>query len=226
VHILAGAVGLITGFLALYATKGGRLHRKSGIIFVYAMIVMALLGAVISALKGGQGVGIGAVLTVYFVVTALHTVRPIPGWSRRADVSLMLVALAIGLTSLTWGFETLASPTHRREGLPAFPFLMTGVIGVLAAVGDIRVLRSGALRGAPRIARHLWRMCWALWVASGSFFIGQAKVIPKPIRIWPVLGLLAALPLIALVYWMWRIRLRRSLRAIVIAPVADPAPST
>lgn len=223
VHIMAGALGIVTGFVALSAAKGSKLHRKSGMVFVCAMIPMALLGATIAASKNHSGVAIGGVLTAYFVITALTTVRPLDGWSRRLDVGLMVMALAIGLTSLFWGFETVASATGRREGLPPFPFFMTGVIGLLAGVGDFRMIRSGALQGARRLARHLWRMLWAFWVATGSFFLGQAKVIPKPIRILPLLAILAALPLLAMLYWLWRIRLRQSLRGIVRITAAELA---
>jgi len=48
-------------------------------------------------------------------------------------------------------------------------------------------------------------MSFALFIASGSFFIGQAKVIPKPIRIFPVLITLAVLPLVLLIYWLVRV---------------------
>jgi hypothetical protein len=90
--------------------------------------------------------------------------------------------------------------------------LFISSIALSAGVGDLRILRSGPLRGARRIARHLWRMCFALFVASGSFFLGQADEIPEPLRIYPVLTLLAVLPLVALLYWLWRVRIRRNLR--------------
>ena len=35
-HILAGISALVFGYVALYATKGATLHRRSGIFFVYA----------------------------------------------------------------------------------------------------------------------------------------------------------------------------------------------
>ena len=38
VHVLAGAVALVTGYFALYAAKGSALHRKSGIWFVYSIV--------------------------------------------------------------------------------------------------------------------------------------------------------------------------------------------
>lgn len=35
-HILAGGLGLMSGVAALYAAKGARLHRTSGMVFAYA----------------------------------------------------------------------------------------------------------------------------------------------------------------------------------------------
>jgi len=39
-HIVAGLLGLVSGAVALYALKGARLHRQSGMLFVYAMVTM------------------------------------------------------------------------------------------------------------------------------------------------------------------------------------------
>jgi amino acid permease len=80
-----------------------------------------------------------------------------------------------------------------------------GSVALLAALGDIRMMLAGGLEGAHRIARHLWRMCFLLFIASGSFFLGQAKVIPKPIRIFPLLAIPALLPLVLLLYWLARV---------------------
>ena len=50
-HILAGVLALVFGYVALYATKGATLHRKSGMLFVYAMVTMSLSGALMEALE-------------------------------------------------------------------------------------------------------------------------------------------------------------------------------
>jgi hypothetical protein len=96
---------------------------------------------------------------------------------------------------------------------------MFGVVGLLAAVGDVRVMRSGPLRGASRVARHLWRMSFALFIAALSFFIGQQKVIPESVRIVPLLALPVVAVLVTMFYWLWRVRVRRSLRGLVGAGV-------
>jgi uncharacterized membrane protein len=215
VHIAAGSIALVSGFVALYAAKGGTVHRKIGRVFVYAMLVMAATGAVIGAVRGSDGSTIAGVMTCYLVITALTTVNRPAGWSRRLDVALMVLALGVGLTSVTLGFLTVASPTGRRNGLPPFPFFMFGVVGLLAGIGDVRMIWSGVARGASRLARHLWRMSWALWIATSSFFLGQAKVIPEPIRIPALLALPVVLVLGTMLYWLWRVRIKQSLRGIV-----------
>ena len=56
---------------------------------------------------------------------------------------------------------------------------------ILAAAGDVRILRFGMPRGGPRLARHLWRMCFALFIAAGSFFSIRervAKILPGAIH--------------------------------------------
>ena len=44
-HILAGGLALLFGYVALYAAKGATLHRKSGMLFVFAMVTLSLSGA-------------------------------------------------------------------------------------------------------------------------------------------------------------------------------------
>ena len=156
IHIVAGSVALLAGYVALYAAKGGQLHRKVGMLFVYAMLAMSTGGFLIAATRGvAPAVNIpAAVLTAYLVLTALTTVRPVATGARAFAIGAMLVAVGVGLTSSTFAIEAIANG-GTRNGMPAFPFVMFGIVGLLGATGDLRVLRTGALRGASRLARHL-----------------------------------------------------------------------
>ena len=73
----------------------------------------------------------------------------------------------------------------------------------------LRVIRRGGVTGAARLARHLWRMCFALFVASGSLFLGQPQVFPAPLRNSPLLIGMAVAPLGFLIFWIIRVRLKR-----------------
>jgi uncharacterized membrane protein len=224
VHITAGALGLLSGYVALYSTKGASLHRRSGMVFVYVMFTMAITGMIITiARQSAPAVNLpAALLTAYLVITALTTVRPLARGGYGLHVGGMILVCAVGVMSLKFGVEAIANG-GKRNGIPAFPFFMFGIVGVLASVGDARLLKSGALRGALRLTRHLWRMCFALFIAALSFFIGQADVIPKPIRIQPLLALPILAVLLTMIYWMWRVRFKRSLRGIVTVARPDIA---
>ena len=80
-------------FIALYAAKGARLHRKSGMLFVRTIVVLSLTGAVMAAIRASawSAANIPAgLLTAYLVMTALTAVRSFPS---RAPAPLRIPAL-------------------------------------------------------------------------------------------------------------------------------------
>lgn len=239
VHIVAGSIGLIAGAVALFARKGGRVHRKSGMIFVYAMLVMSALGAGIAAVAhrglGGEMISpqkssvVAGLLTFYLVSTALLTVHPWVNESRWVNGVFMIAGLVIAFLSVKFAWGALSSATGKVGEDPAAPILVFGSVALLAAVGDLRVLVRG-IKGSRRIARHLWRMCFAMFIAALSFFLGQAKVFPKPIRIIPLLALPVVAVLILMFYWLVRMwfakRYPRRAPRLLLRPVDSPRDDT
>ena len=211
VHIAAGSLSLVSGFIALYAAKGATLHRKAGMIFVGAMLIMCALGTWIAAARNvaaAMNVPAG-IVTAYLVATSVATVRPRFAASRYIDVTAMLVALAVGSVCAVFAVQAVQNG-GTRNGMPAFPFFLFGIIALLGTAGDVRMLRHGLPRGAARIARHLWRMTFALFVATMSFFFGQAQVIPEPLRKPPLLALPVVAVLVTMLYWLWQVRVRQT----------------
>jgi len=221
-HILAGGVGLLSGYVALYAAKGATVHRKSGMLFVYAMLTMATFGVVLAVSRNkAPEINIpAATLTSYLIITALTTVRPLDAGSWKARwlaIGALLLALGVGSVMLIWGLEAIVNG-GKRNGMPAFPFFMFATIGLLGAIGDLRVMRSGPFTGASRLVRHLWRMSIALFLAALSFSVQMASMLArKQIRLpGGVIALPMVLVLVTMLYWLWRVRLRRSLRGIIL----------
>jgi uncharacterized membrane protein len=213
IHIIAAGIGLISGAIALAVGKGGRLHRLSGKIFVYAIFAMCAT-AVVSAVVKGQAVNVMAgSMTAYLAFTAITTVRPPSPGARRRDIALMMIALVLGLVTFAGGFAAVASPSGRLFGLPSFPFFLFGILGTSGATGDFKTMRAGTLRGAPRLSRHLWRMCMALFITTASFFSIRARVaavLPAVFTTPALRALPVVLVLVTMFYWLWRVRFRRS----------------
>ena len=208
VHVVAGVLALVFGYVALYATKGATLHRKSGILFVYAMVTMSLSGALMAFFNASSVNVVAGLLTFYFVTTGLLTVRPRFEAAKWIDAAAMLFALTVAILAFKTGFEVANS--GRPEAGPMFIF---GGMGLLAAVGDMRMIRARGIQGPRRIARHLWRMCFAMWVAAASFFWGPPRRVPEAIRIPALQAVAVLLPVAAMLYWLWRIRVRKTLVA-------------
>jgi uncharacterized membrane protein len=202
-HVTAGAIAIVSGMVALYVLKGATRHRKSGMIFVFAMLVMSLSGAIMAVGRAGAAINVPAgLVTAYLVITSLATVRPPSAGSSRLNRAAMIAGFVIGAGSLL-----VAAAGGARGGM-AFPLVMFGVVAVCAAEGDRRMIRAGGLPGSARLRRHLWRMCTALFIAAGSFFLGPVRRIPEPLRI-PALRLIPLLVLVTMVYWLWRLRRKR-----------------
>jgi hypothetical protein len=213
-HVATGLVALIAGSLALSVRKGGVWHRRSGLIFAYSMIATGIAITGVHAFEG-RPFASGGFFIIYFVLTAWTTVRPLPAANRQVEVGLMIIALAMAAQGLVAAATAIGSHSTSVGGVPVGMVLFTSVVLLLAVVGDARMFWSNGIHGTRRIARHLWRMCFALFIASGSFLLGQMQFIPRPLRVLPVLMFLAVLPLLLLLYWMWRVRLRRNIRGLL-----------
>lgn len=207
-HILAGLLALITGAVAVYAIKGSPLHRKAGRIFVGAMLVMSASGALMAVFVTPDGVNvIAGLLTFYLVCTALLTVRIPVEESREVLTALMVAALLLGAFAFGLALEAMNSPDGTVNGIPAPPLFMFGLVGVVAGLLDARLLWARRIQGTHRLARHVWRMGFALFIANASFFLGQAQVFPGPIRESGVLAAPVVVVILLMSYWVLRVLL-------------------
>ena len=205
-HICAGILGLLSGAAAMSFRKGSRWHRAAGNVFFVSMLGMSTAGAYLAFMKHQMNNVFGGVLAFYLVTTAWATGRRRDGETSIFDWGALLVALAVGAVILTYGVEVANSPTGPKDGIPAGMYFFLGSVALLSAAGDVRMLVRGGVFGVHRIARHLWRMCFSLFIATGSFFLGQQQVFPHWLRKTNALFLPAILPLILLIFWLFRVR--------------------
>jgi uncharacterized membrane protein len=230
IHILAGLIGLVSGAVALYAAKGAKLHRKSGMIFVYAMLVVAITGTVMGALIAEMAAVLPGMLTFYLVLSSLLTVRrPVVLKSHWIDLGVTLVGLTVGIASVRFGVEALSGTSGSTEAGLAFMYFLFGMVALLAVLGDIRVILARGIKGAHRIARHLWRMCFALLLASISLFLGQPQVFPEPLRNSGLLSIPVLLVLLLMFYWLARVLFTQWYRRVYLqvpAKVSVARPAT
>jgi hypothetical protein len=220
VHIAGGSVGLLSGTAAIVFRKGSPRHVLAGRVFVVAMLIMSAAATYLAYVKNQPSNIGGGIFTFYLILTAWLTARRRPGQTSRFDWLAMLIPVALGILAWMGGIKIVRSGAGSENGVPVGMTFFMGTIMLLAASGDIRMLLGGGVSGTRRIARHLWRMCFGLFIASGSFFLGPNN---RPLRLLTNLRLgqhlpaaafsigpylvLSIAPLVLLIFWLLRVRL-------------------
>lgn len=215
-HIGGGTLGFASGILAMSVQKGGCLHRAAGTVFFGAMSVMAVFAAYLAIVVPDQRVNlfIGA-FVLYLITTSWLTVRRKAGTAGVAEKIATLVAFCLWAPFAILAFQLATGMTPMFKSAVPFKgpvliavYLFASVLAI-AAISDARLVMAGGITGAPRIARHLWRMSLAFTMAAGSFFSNALPKIlpvvdrlPLLVRFTPQLALLALL-----VFWLIRVRL-------------------
>lgn len=205
IHILGGSIVLISGAFALSAPKGERFHRAGGLVFVMAMLLLAASALPLAVADQSRTSVMGALLVSYLVLTSLATVRRFETRFKWVLGASLLSAIAIGSMFLALAVEGFTSSTGTIDGLPPQPMLVFATVAFLAGLGDLRLILAWKVNRAWRIGRHLWRMSFALLMATVSFFIGQAQLFPEVVRNPALLAVLPLLVLGFMLYWMVRV---------------------
>lgn len=210
-HIAGGSIGIVAGAVAVTFRKGGRAHALAGNVFFVSMLVMASIGGFVAPfLLTAQGNpklfdSAAGFFTCYLVATSWMTVKRKAGTIGRFEMAAFAFAAFLAATIVLLGTRTAGSPTGY--------YALGGVIALAAAL-DLKVILNRGISGTPRLARHLWRMCTAWFVASGSFFLGQQRQMPEFMQGSPWLAVPALAPLAIMLFWLLRLRFARAVNEL------------
>jgi hypothetical protein len=211
-HIGAGLMALAAGAAAAAARKGGSLHGLAGTGFCVSMLVLGTTAALLEPFRSPPGSPVGGIMVCYFVVTGWLTARRREGGPGRTEKIACALVLA-GAAATVWsGFTGATTPAGRG---PIFAF---AAICLLAGLLDINAIARSSPTAVQRLARHLWRMCFAFFIATGSFFLGQQDVLPQWARGSPFLFALAFAPFGLMLFWLVRLRFPDALPRVRQAP--------
>ncbi|MBI1213678.1 MAG: hypothetical protein GC190_19640 [Alphaproteobacteria bacterium] len=204
IHIAMGTLGVLSGTAALLFRKGSGPHRAVGTVFVLAMLFMAATASILETMKPVPGSVVGGLATIYFITTAWMTVRRKEGETGAFEIGALLASLALS-AAFAMGAYALAVGATKPPN-PFFPYVLFGFtdVMVLAAVSDLSVILRHGLHGAQRIARHLWRMCWGLFISVGSFAAQGSKILPPAVRSDVLLASMIIV-LSAMLFWSVRV---------------------
>ncbi|MEA2162321.1 MAG: hypothetical protein QOK37_448 [Thermoanaerobaculia bacterium] len=227
IHIGAGMIAVLAGFAALFVRKGSLMHRRTGDVFVISMLLMAGGGATIALMKSQPMNVMAGLFTFYLVATAWLTVWRKSNQTGSMEVGLLVLGLAVCAIALYFGLRD-AHAAHRASAIAAAVF---GSATLLSVLGDVRMLVRGGVSGVQRLVRHLWRMCVALFIATGSFFLGtagdpvmrksglRASLFTPAIRATHIPEVPVLLVVLMMIFWLIWVRVSKRYKRTAASPV-------
>ncbi len=204
-HIITGSVALLSGVLALTSKKGFFLHRISGKTFAVSMVAMGLSGAIFAYFVGRPESIISGFIVSYLVITSWSTLLRSPGKTGIFEKLALISTLFIASTACYFGIIIINGAEFPNSDFSAGFYFFQMSLALFFAALDIRVLLNGGISGSRRIARHIWRMCFALFIASAAIFLGNPQVFPESIRGSFVLAIPTSVIIALSAYWVIRV---------------------
>ena len=208
-HIAAGFTALLVGVTAMVSRKGEKLHRRSGLVYVWAMVVV-FASAVILALYGSDTFLLAiAVLSFFLTFTgyrALGQKTPQQG-AKPLDWLVSSVTLLFGLGLLLWGSGVL--------GLFDFLAVFFGITTVALALGSLRRFRSTPKRGEWFFS-HIVGMLAAYIATFTAFAVTNITFLP-PVLVWVMPTVIGTLGIILTTrHYRTKMLKGRKLRELVV----------
>jgi uncharacterized membrane protein len=137
IHAPLGGIALLTGGITLIVKKGNRLHKKSGKVFFYSMILSAIAALIISILPNHESpflFSIG-VFSAYFLLTGLRSLNyKHKGFSLRTDKIIAYLILITGICMILYPIIL-----HGKLNIILTVF---GVVGLVFGIKDLRLFKD------------------------------------------------------------------------------------
>lgn len=210
-HLVVGTIVLISGTIALLAKKGSLPHRRAGTVFLISMLIEAANGMHLAALRTDMYLAIImftviiAALAMYLVATSYMTVKRPEGTVGRFETGALAFALLCAAAGIYFGMDVATSSPGEKDLVPAEAYYFLTGLALLFALGDVILIMRRGISGKLRIARHLWRMCFAFLIALAILFVGNDQVFPEVLRTSGLLTVPLYALLAVMAFWLVRV---------------------
>src|SRR4030095_15565321 len=215
-HIATGTIALVVAPAAMLTVKGGRAHRRWGMIYFWSMALVPVTGGVLSLWRPRIFLTLLAVFSFYQAFAGYRVLwrkRPARGERARAiDWTAALVTFAASAALVVLGLLR-PGPSWERIGIVPIVFGLLGM--VLAGIDFWRFVRPPADERAWWFA-HMGGMLGSYIAAVSALSVVTSASLPPAVRwLWPTI---VGTPLIALWIRYYRIRFGRARAPLGGAP--------
>ena len=173
-HIIAGAVALITAGIAMIAAKGKRHHINSGRVYFWSMAVIFATSIPLAVIKSNVFLFLISIFSFYMAFAGLRFAHNRKGVPARMDFIAVYLMLASGAGMLITAVVFMVQGDTRYIVLLVF-----GTIALVLGYTDFRTHRDRTAKGKERIARHLTSMLGGTIAVVTAFVVTNFALEPR-----------------------------------------------
>jgi uncharacterized membrane protein len=187
IHILAGFTALVTGFIAIVAPKGKKVHKISGLTFFIGMIMVCVSAILISLMKDNRFLLHIGIFSFYLVYSGYRSVKNKSLNPNIMDWVLLLTAFVNCLVMVLSGQLVL---------------IVFGVLGASLATQDAKlfynIIKQKEILKNQWLLRHISAMLGGYIATFTAFLVVNITLESAPWLPW-LLPTIIGTPLIA--FW-------------------------
>lgn len=181
IHILFGAIGLLSGSVNLLLKKGGVIHKKIGKVFVLSMLLTGLSALLLASISFNIFLFIVGVFTIYLVGTGqryMHLRNLGKGQRPKfVDWTLSYSMLLSGIIFILWGAYLL----FFENNLMGITMVVFGGIGIQSVRKDLQNYHSKISHKMYWLREHIIRTTAAYIASLTAFVVVNQEKFPDPI---------------------------------------------
>ncbi|PJX24480.1 DUF2306 domain-containing protein [Psychroflexus sp. S27] len=195
IHASFGGIALIAGFIALIFKKGKNIHRKSGLVFFYGMILSGISALIISVLPNHENPFLFAIgiFSLYFVITgkrALNFKKKNPVLMADKLISVLMIFTGTLMIFLPYIYS-------RTINLILVVF---AIVGIFFSVKDLLLYRKPDRLRKAWLKLHLGKMIGGFISATTAFVVVNNFI--SGISAWFIPGIIGGF---IIFYWIKKV---------------------
>lgn len=195
IHAAFGGLALLSGLVSIIASKGNTIHKKSGLIFYYAMIASGLIAMLVALLPNHESPFLFAVgvFSLFFVLTGYRALR-----FKRQNPDLKIDKLiAIGM--IITGVLMIVLPLIQTNTLNII-LVVFALVGITISVRDLSLYRNPARLRKSWLKIHLGKMLGG-YISATTAFVVVNQFFPS-VYGWFIPGIIGGF---FIAYWIRKI---------------------
>ncbi|WP_276484654.1 hypothetical protein [Paraflavitalea pollutisoli] len=176
IHAFFGGIGLITGIISIAVKKGGVNHRRTGILFSYAMVISSLISLFIARMPRHENLFLFliGIFTIYLVLAGNRALtlksksKTTAEWKDKAISGAMMIVSVIMLVVGTIGMVHSAGNS--------ILYIFFGAFGAFMTAKDFQTFKIFTQQKNAWLISHLGRMVGALIASVTAFLVAGLNI--------------------------------------------------